>query len=127
MKKRIIHTQEAPEPIGPYAQAVMAGSTLYVSGQIGIDPATGELINKAIEGETHQVLQNVRNVLRAAGMDLDDVVKCTILLSDMSTFSRVNEVYGGFFIKNPPAREAYEVARLPKDARVEISCIAVAP
>lgn len=104
----------------------MAGDTLYVSGQIGINPANGELIQKAIEGETHQVMQNLRSVLRAAGMDLEHVVKCTILLQDMGHFSRVNEVYGGFFIKNPPAREAYQVARLPKDAHVEISCVAVA-
>ena len=126
MKKRIIYTSEAPEAIGPYAQAVMAGHTLYVSGQIGINPANGELIQKAIEGETHQVMQNLRCVLQAAGLDLEYVVKCTILLQDMGHFSRVNEVYGGFFIKNPPAREAYQVVRLPKDANVEISCVAVA-
>jgi 2-iminobutanoate/2-iminopropanoate deaminase len=126
MGRKYINTDQAPMPIGPYSQAVQVGHTLYVSGQIGLNPQTGELIQKAIEGETDQVMQNIHAILKAAGLTMEHVVKCTILLKDMSFFSRVNEVYGGYFIKNPPAREAYEVARLPKDAHVEISCIAEA-
>jgi 2-iminobutanoate/2-iminopropanoate deaminase len=125
MIKQIINTTEAPAPIGPYSQAVMAGSTLYVSGQIALDADSGELINENITEETHQVMKNMEAILRKAGMSFDHVVKCTIFIKDMGQFATINEAYGQYFKENPPARETVEVARLPKDVRVEISCIAV--
>jgi 2-iminobutanoate/2-iminopropanoate deaminase len=125
MEKEIIYSQEAPAPIGPYSQAVKAGNTLYVSGQIALDPETGELINENITEETHAVMKNLEAVLRAAGFGFDNVVKCTIFIKNMDEFGTINEAYGQYFKNNPPARETVEVSRLPKNVNVEISCIAV--
>lgn len=125
MPNQTIYTQEAPQPIGPYSQAVLAGNTLYVSGNIALDAHTGELINENITEETHAVMKNMEAVLREAGFLFSDVVKCTIFIKDMGEFATINEAYGQYFKTNPPARETVEVSRLPKDVRVEISCIAV--
>jgi len=122
---KIIKTKNAPEPIGPYNQAILANNTLYVSGQIALDPITGKLINNTIEEETHCVLKNIEAILKEAGLHFSNIVKCTIFLKDMNHFSKINEVYGSYFTQNPPARETVEVSRLPKDVNVEISCIAV--
>lgn len=125
MNKTVIKTSNAPAPIGPYNQAILTGNTLYVSGQIPIDPSSGEMIVNSIEEETRMVMTNLGKILEKAGMDYNNVVKCTIFVNDMNNFALVNEVYGSFFSENPPSRETVEVSRLPKDARVEISCIAV--
>lgn len=125
MSKKVIYSPQAPEPIGPYSQAVQAGNMLFVSGQIAIQRATGNMITGAIEQETEQVMTNIAEVLRAAGMDFSHVVKSTIFLKDMLSFPQVNAVYGKYFTQDPPARETVEVSRLPKDVNVEISCIAV--
>ncbi len=122
---QIIFTPEAPAPIGPYSQAVLAGNTLYVSGNIALDPTTGELINENITEETHAVMKNMEAVLRSAGFSFSDVAKCTIFIKDMGQFSTINEAYGQYFKTNPPARETVEVSKLPKNLNVEISCIAV--
>ena len=122
---QIIFTPEAPSPIGPYSQAVLAGNTLYVSGNIALDPETGELINENITEETHAVMKNMEAILRAAGYLFSDVVKCTIFIKDMGQFVTINEAYGQYFKSNPPARETVEVSKLPKNVNVEISCIAV--
>jgi 2-iminobutanoate/2-iminopropanoate deaminase len=122
---QIIFTPEAPAPIGPYSQAVLAGNTLYVSGNIALDPETGELINENITEETHAVMKNMEAILRAAGYSYSDVVKCTIFIKDMGQFVTINEAYGQYFKSNPPARETVEVSKLPKNVNVEISCIAV--
>lgn len=125
MPKSIIQTHDAPAPIGPYSQAVLAGNTLFVSGQIALDPDSGELINDNITEETHAVMKNMEAVLAAAGMAFDNVVKCSIFVKDMGQFTTINEAYGQYFSAEPPARETVEVCRLPKDVNVEISCIAV--
>ena len=125
MSKEVIYSAGAPEPIGPYSQAIKVGSMLFASGQIAIQKATGKIITDNITEETNQVLANLGDVLQAAGMDFSHVVKCTIFLKDMSQFPLVNEAYGKKFTSNPPARETVEVSRLPKDVNVEISCIAV--
>jgi 2-iminobutanoate/2-iminopropanoate deaminase len=125
MSKEIIFSKEAPAPIGPYSQAVKAGNTLYVSGQIALHADTGELINENITEETHAVMKNLEAVLRAAGFAFADVVKCTIFIKDMGQFVTINEAYGQYFKSNPPARETVEVSKLPKNVNVEISCIAV--
>lgn len=125
MSKKIILTNQAPAPIGPYSQAVQVGNTLYVSGQISIDPKTGDLVNGNIEKETIQVLENLKNIVEAAEMSLSDVVKCSIFVSDMGNFQKINLVYNEYFPNDSPARETVEVSRLPKDVNVEISCIAI--
>ena len=125
MEKEIIYSAEAPAPIGPYSQAVKAGNTLYVSGQIALDADSGELINENITEETHAVMKNLEAVLRQAGYGFANVVKCTIFIKDMGQFATINDAYGQYFKSNPPARETVEVSRLPKDVNVEISCIAV--
>lgn len=122
----IIKSDRAPEPIGPYNQAVRAGNTLYVSGQIAINRETGEMITNDIASETHQVMRNLEFILHEAGMGFRNVVKCTIFLRDMNDFTTVNNIYGQYFTSHFPARETVQVARLPKDVGVEISCIAVA-
>ena len=123
--KKIIKTNQAPEPIGPYNQAIEAGEFIFLSGQIGIDVDTGELINENIQAETNQVMRNIESVLKASNRNFDNVVKSTIFLKDLNDFSIVNEVYSKYFKnKISPARETVEVARLPKDANVEISVIA---
>jgi 2-iminobutanoate/2-iminopropanoate deaminase len=125
MSKQIIQTKEAPAPIGPYNQAILAGNTLYVSGQIALDAQSGELINENITEETHQVMKNMEAILSEAGLGFSDVVKCSIFVKDMGNFATINEAYGMYFKENAPARETVEVARLPKDVNVEISCIAI--
>lgn len=125
MSKEIINSNKAPEPIGPYSQAVKAGSLVFVSGQIAINRATGVMVTSSIPNETNQVMANLEAILKEAGTDFSHVVKCTIFLKDMNTFPVVNEVYGKFFTEKPPARETVEVSRLPKDVNVEISCIAM--
>lgn len=125
MSKEVIYSANAPEPIGPYSQAIKVGSMLFVSGQIAIDKASGKILSSNITEETNQVLLNISEILTAAGMDFSHVVKCSIFLKDMGQFPVVNEAYGKKFSSNPPARETVEVSRLPKDVNVEISCIAV--
>lgn len=124
--KKIIFTDKAPAPIGPYNQAVLSGNTLYTSGQIALHPETGELITSDIETETKQVMENMKAVLDAAGMTFEHVVKTTIFISDMNDFAKINGVYGSYFDeKTAPARETVQVAKLPKNVNVEISMIAV--
>ena len=126
MKKEIIKTSHAPVPIGPYNQAIKVNDTLYVSGQIGLDPKTMVFINESIEKETEQVMQNLSAVLKAARMNFEDVIKTTIFLDNMSNFQKVNDVYGSHFDENlAPARETVAVKTLPKNAKVEISVIAI--
>lgn len=125
MGKTIVRTKDAPEPIGPYSQAVLFDGTLYISGQICIDPATGELKNADVKEETHRCMLNLKAVLAAAGMDFGDVVKTGIFLTDMGSFVQVNEVYGQYFEKDFPARETVQVSALPKYVNVEISMVAV--
>lgn len=123
--KKIIHTPDAPAPIGPYNQAVLINDMLYTSGQIAIDPKTGELITDNIEDETKLVMENLKAVLAAANMTFNNVVKSAIFISDMNNFAKINEVYGQYFDeKTAPARETVEVANLPKFVNVEISVIA---
>lgn len=124
--KTIIKTPNAPAPIGPYSQAVLVNGMLYASGQIALNPATGELILDSIEAETTQVMANIKAVLAAANMDFSNIIKSSIFLSDMGSFARVNEVYGQYFTADFPARETVEVACLPKNVNVEISVIACA-
>jgi len=124
MSKTIITTSAAPAPIGPYNQAVLTGNILFISGQICIDPTTGNLKNKDIQEETHQVMHNLKAILQQAGMDFSQVVKTTIFLTDMHQFGAVNEVYGKYFEKDFPARETVQVSALPKFVNVEISMIA---
>ena len=123
--KTIINSKNAPAPIGPYSQAVLAGNTLFASGQIAINPVTGELEMASIEIETEQVMQNIKAVLEETNMSFENIVKCSIFLSSMDSFSKVNEVYGKYFPLNPPARETVEVSCLPKSVNVEISFIAI--
>ena len=125
MNKTIINTEKAPAPIGPYSQAILSNDTLYVSGQIAIDAATGDMVNSDITAETHQVMKNMGYILEAAGMDYRNVVKCGIFVKDMNDFAAINAAYGEYFQVTPPARETVEVSRLPKDVNVEISCVAV--
>ena len=125
MSKNVIYSANAPEPIGPYSQAIQTGNLLFVSGQVAIQKSTGNLIMGNIQEETHQVMKNLSEILKAADMDFAQVVKCTIFLKEMNDFPKVNEVYGSYFSSQPPARETVEVGRLPKDVNVEISCIAV--
>ncbi|CAM3343198.1 RidA family protein [Zobellia roscoffensis] len=124
--RKIINTSNAPAPIGPYNQAILSGDTLYVSGQIPIDPATGKLIEGDIKKETRQSMENLKAILTEAGMTFENVVKSSIFLNDMNQFTEVNEVYGAYFdSETAPARETVEVANLPKFVNVEISVIAV--
>jgi 2-iminobutanoate/2-iminopropanoate deaminase len=125
MAKEVVYSAAAPEPIGPYSQAIKAGNMLFISGQVAIEKSTGNIISSGISEETHQVMKNISSILEAAGLDFTGVVKTTIFLKDMNNFPKVNEVYGSYFKAQPPARETVEVSRLPKDANVEISCIAV--
>jgi len=123
MHKEIIYTNQAPEPIGPYSQAVKAGNLLFVSGQIPIDPSTGAVVNSSVKDEAIMVMKNLGAVLHTAGTSFDAIVKTTIFLSDMSLFADVNEVYGSYFTGNYPARETVAVKGLPKGVNVEISAI----
>jgi 2-iminobutanoate/2-iminopropanoate deaminase len=123
--KIIIKTDNAPAPIGPYNQAVFASNTLYISGQIAIDPKTGKIVDKSLEEETHQVMKNLNAILEAAGLTFKNVVKTSIFLSDMDFFLSVNEIYSQYFDEDFPARETLAVKTLPKNVNVEISAIAV--
>lgn len=125
VRKNIISTEKAPAAIGPYSQAVLVGNTLYCSGQIAIDPKTGELVVGNIQVETEQVLKNIRAVLEAAGMGFGNVVKATVYMKDISNYKAINQVYAKYFTKKPPARAAVQVANLPKNVNLEISVIAV--
>jgi 2-iminobutanoate/2-iminopropanoate deaminase len=125
MEKKIINTKNAPPPIGPYNQAIEVNGTLYIAGQVCIDPATGNLKNKDLQEETHQVMQNLKAILQEAGMSFDNVVKTTIFLTDMNRFGDVNEIYGKYFNGDFPARETVQVSALPKFVNVEMSMIAV--
>lgn len=125
--KTIINTSGAPAPIGPYSQAVTAGNLLFVSGQIALNPASGELLINDIETETKQVMENIGAILKEAGIDFSHIVKTTIFLKDMQDFARVNTVYGNYFKDQFPARETVQVAGLPKNVNVEISVTAIKP
>ena len=123
--KQIVATKDAPQAIGPYAQAVKAGGFVFTSGQIALDPRTGEFVAGGIKEQTEQVLENLSKVLEAAGTSLDKVVKTTVYLADMGDFAAMNEVYARYFKVEPPARSTVEAARLPRDARVEIDVVAM--
>ena len=125
MDKIVIRTVHAPAPIGPYNQAILVGNTLYISGQICMDPVSGELRKKDVQEETHQVMQNLKAILSAANTGFNNVVKTTIFITDMNQFSAINEIYGQYFNGDFPARETVQVAALPKFVNVEISMIAV--
>lgn len=125
VSKKTVSTDKAPAAIGPYSQAVIAGSLVFCSGQIPIDPATGDLVKGTVAVQTQQVLNNLKAVLQAAGASLETVVKCTCFLKSMKAFAEMNEVYGKFFGANPPARAAVEVSELPKGVDVEIEAIAL--
>jgi len=125
MEKKIITTKNAPAPIGPYNQAIVVKDTIYISGQVCIDPATGNLKNRDIQEETHQVMQNLKAILQEAGMTFNDVVKSTIFITDMNRFSEINEIYGKYFTDSFPARETVQVSALPKFVNEEISMIGV--
>jgi len=122
--KKIIKTDQAAQPVGPYNQAVQMDSMLFVSGQIPLDPATGDLVQGDVQAQTRMVMENIRAILAAAGMDFSHVVKCSIFISNMHDFPKVNEVYASYFEQDPPARETVQVGALPKFVDVEISCIA---
>ncbi|GAA4847090.1 RidA family protein [Algivirga pacifica] len=123
--KKIITSDKAPAPLGPYNQAIEANGTLYVSGQIAIDASTDTLITGDVEKETILVMKNIGYILEEAGYTYSDIIKCSIFIKDMNDFGKINEIYGSYFGEDAPARETVEVARLPKDVSVEISCIAV--
>ena len=123
--KKMIHTDKAPAAIGPYSQAVRAGDMVYTAGQIGLDPATMEVVSGGIEAETRQVLSNLRQVLEAANSGMNFVVKTTVFLRDMGDFPKMNAIYAEFFPENPPARSTVAVKTLPKDVAVEIECVAL--
>ena len=123
--KKVINTENAPTAIGPYSQAILSGNTLYCSGQIAINPDTGNLVIDNITEETKQVMKNILAVLKAADMNFENVVKCSIFMKDMNEYSAINDVYAKSFSENPPAREAVQVSVLPKNVNVEISVIAV--
>jgi 2-iminobutanoate/2-iminopropanoate deaminase len=123
--KKAVQISGAPAPIGPYSQAILANNTLYVSGQIPLNPVDGTLVVDTIQNATHQVLKNIFALLAEEGMNEDNVVKCSIFLKDLNDFAVVNEIYGSYFKNIPPARETVQVAKLPLDVPIEISCIAV--
>jgi len=124
MGKKVIQTEKAPKPIGPYSQAIRAGNFIFLSGQIPIDPKTGELVKGDIRQQTRQVLENIRGVLESQGLGMQDVVKVNIFLKDMGNFNEMNEVYATYFSATPPARSTVEVAKLPRNAEIEIEAIA---
>ena len=125
MKKIIINTKNAPAAIGPYSQAVLVDKTLYCSGQIAINPKNNLIVNSSIKEETEMIMKNIFEILRSAKMNFDNIVKCTIFLKNMDDYNEVNKVYSKYFKSDPPAREAVEVSKLPKNVNVEISTIAV--
>ena len=123
--KKVINTASAPAPIGPYSQAIEAGGLIFVSGQVAIEPSTGELVLDDIKTETTKVMENIKAILTEAGIDFNHIVKTTIFLKDMASFGQVNEVYGSYFTEKFPARETVAVAGLPKNVNVEISVTAI--
>ena len=123
--KKVLQIPGAPAPIGPYSQAVLVKDTLYVSGQIPLNPMTGELNDSTIENATRQVMENIKALLSEADMTMENIVKCSIFLKSLDNFEKVNEIYATYFRSNPPARETVEVSKLPKNVDVEISCIAI--
>ena len=125
MNKRVIQTEKAPKAIGPYSQAIQAGNFLFLSGQIPLDPKTGELVKGDIRKQTQQVLENIKGVLESQKLGMENVVKATIFLKDIANFNQVNEVYATYFPSSPPARSTVQVAKLPKDADIEIEAIAL--
>lgn len=125
MEKKIVTSKNAPEPIGPYSHGVMIGNTLYTSGQVAKDAVTGEMIQTDIKAETKKVMENLKAILTETGMDFSHVVKTTIYCTDLGNFAAINEVYGSFFTANFPARETVQVVKLPLNANVEISVVAV--
>jgi len=124
MTKQVITTQNAPQAIGPYSQAIKAGQFVFISGQIPIDPKSGEMVAGGIEEQTKQVMANLKAILVAAGLGFENVVKTTIFLTDLNHFAKVNEIYGQYFVSNPPARATVQVAALPKSAMIEIEATA---
>lgn len=124
--KEVINSDQAPEAIGPYSQAIQAGDIIYTSGQIALDPATGELVSPDIEAQTEQVMENLKNVIEAGGSDLSRVVKVTLYIRDMNDFSAINDIYGSYFKDAYPARSCVEVSSLPKGALIEIEAVAMA-
>lgn len=125
MPRDVIQTDKAPKAIGPYSQAIVSGAGVYLSGQIPLDPATGELVLGDVSAQTEQVMKNLAAVLTAAGCTFENVVRCGIFLTDLADFGKVNEVYARYFPSNPPARSTVQVVALPRGAKVEIDCIAV--
>lgn len=125
MEKKIIQTEQAPAAIGPYSQGIQAGNFVFTSGQLPVNPTTGEMITTDIKAETRQCLENVAAILKAAGTSLANTIKLTVFIKDMNQFSQINEVYGEYFPDNKPARSCVEVARLPKDANIEIEAVAM--
>lgn len=124
--KKIIYSDKAPQPIGAYSQAIEAGNLIFVSGQIAIDPATGKVIDSGdIKTETRQVMENIKAILKASGCEMNQIIKCSIFLTDLNMFAHVNAVYGEYFAKDAPARETVQVSGLPKNVRIEISAIAM--
>ena len=125
VKRETVHTDKAPQAIGPYSQAVKTDKLIFVSGQLGLDPSTGEMADSDIQAETRQALINLKMIIEAAGSGLDKVIKTTVFIKEMNDFPKINEIYAEFFPENPPARACVEVARLPKDGHVEIEAVAV--
>ena len=125
MKKKVVQTERAPKAIGPYSQAIQAGNFLFLSGQIPLDPKTGELVKGDIGQQAKQVLENIKGILESQKLRMEDVVKVTIFLKDIEKFNRVNEVYSTYFPSSPPARSTVEVAKLPRNAEIEIEAIAL--
>jgi 2-iminobutanoate/2-iminopropanoate deaminase len=125
MGKKVIQTEKAPKAIGPYSQAIQAGNFLFLSGQIPLDPKTGELVKGDIRKQTQQVLENIKGILESQGLGMENVVKVTIFLKDIGNFNQVNEVYATYFPSSPPARSTVEVTKLPRDADIEIEALAI--
>lgn len=123
--KKVVNISDAPKPLAPYSQAVLANDTLYVSGQIGIDPKTGKLVEGGVSAQTRQVMENMGRILKEENLDFSNIIKCTIFMMDMKFYAEINAVYGEYFKIDPPAREAVQVAGLPMNVDVEISCIAL--
>ncbi len=126
MEKKAISTDKAPQAIGPYSQAIQVGEFLFLSGQIPLDPSTGEMDREDIQGQTRRVMENLKAVLESQGLTMESIVKTTIFLTDMGNFAKVNEIYGGYFSEYPPARSTVQVSNLPRGAAIEIEAIAVA-
>jgi 2-iminobutanoate/2-iminopropanoate deaminase len=125
MEKKVVFTEKAPKPIGPYSQAIIAGNLIFIAGQIPIDPATNQVVQGDIKEQTRRVLENLRAILESVGATFDDVVKVTIYMKDLNEFSAMNEVYSEYFKNSPPARTTVEVSRLPRDVKIEIDLIAI--